>query len=59
MLLNKTCIRYLWPYQTFQPCCKCDKIHDVFFISNLGFWLELGLLNFKTEIGTGVAYLVV
>ena len=26
-----------------------------FFISNLGFCLELGLLNSKTEIGTGVA----
>ena len=26
-----------------------------FFISNLGFCLELGLLNSETEIGTGVA----
>ena len=26
-----------------------------FFVSNLGFCLELGLLNFETEIGTGVA----
>ena len=29
-----------------------------FFISNLGFCLELGLLNSRTEIGTGVAELV-
>ena len=26
-----------------------------FFISNLGFYLELGLLNSETEFGTGVA----
>ena len=26
-----------------------------FFISNLGFCLELGLLNSETEIGTGAA----
>ena len=26
-----------------------------FFLSNLGFCLELGLLNSETEIGTGVA----
>ena len=26
-----------------------------FFISNLGFCLQLGLLNSETEIGTGVA----
>ena len=26
-----------------------------FFISNLGFCLELGLLNSETEIGTGIA----
>ena len=26
-----------------------------FFTSNLGFCLELGLLNFETEIGNGVA----
>ena len=26
-----------------------------FFISNLGFCLELGLLNSETKIGTGVA----
>ena len=29
-----------------------------FFISMLGFWLELGLLNFKAEITTGVAFKV-
>ena len=29
-----------------------------FMISNLGFCLELGLLNSETEIGTGVAALV-
>ena len=29
-----------------------------FFMSNLGFCPELGLLNSETEIGTGVAYLV-
>ena len=31
------------------------KTHKIFFISNLGFCLELGLLNSETEIGTGVA----
>ena len=30
-------------------------IHSIFFKSNLGFCLELGLLNSETEIGTGVA----
>ena len=30
-----------------------DTLH--FFLSNLGFCLELGLLNSETEIGTGVA----
>ena len=31
------------------------KLHKIFFISNLGFCLEPGMLNFETEIGTGVA----
>ena len=31
------------------------SLHLIFFISNLAFCLELGLLNSKTEIGTGVA----
>ena len=30
-------------------------VHKIFFISNLGFCLKLGLLNFENEIGTGVA----
>ena len=30
-------------------------IHSIFFKSNLGFCLELGLLNSETEIGTVVA----
>ena len=30
-------------------------IHSIFFKSNLGFCLELGLLNSETEIGTAVA----
>ena len=34
---------------------KIPNIHKIFFISNLGFCLELGLLNSETEIGTGVA----
>ena len=32
-----------------------NSLHQIFFISNLGFCLELGLLNSKTEIGIGVA----
>ena len=33
-----------------------EKLNTLdFFISNLGFCLELGLLNSETEIGTGVA----
>ena len=32
-----------------------EKLNTLdFFISNLGFCLELGLLNSETEIGTGV-----
>ena len=31
------------------------KRHQIFFISNLGFGVELGLLNSETEIGTGIA----
>ena len=27
---------------------------EIFFISNIGFCLELGLLNSETDIGTGV-----
>ena len=36
---------------------KCKLLmHTLdFFISNLGFCLELGLLNSEAEIGTGVA----
>ena len=30
-------------------------VHQILFISNLGFCLELELLNSETEIGTGVA----
>ena len=33
----------------------CFHVHQIFFISNLGFCVELGLLNSETEIGTGVA----
>ena len=37
----------------YKPTLNKDNLH--FFISNLGFCLELGLLNSKTKIGTGVA----
>ena len=37
----------------YKPTLNKDDLH--FFISNLGFCLELGLLNCKTKIGTGVA----
>ena len=30
-------------------------LHYIFFKSNLGFCLELGLLNSETKVGTGVA----
>ena len=38
--------------------CTANKSvprYTTFFLSNLGFCLELGLLNSETEIGTGVA----
>ena len=30
-------------------------LHQIFFISSLEFYLELGLINSEAEIGTGVA----
>ena len=53
--LQKRCLRIVYSdnQSTFEELLEKDTLD--FFISNLGFCTELGLLNSETKIGTGVA----